>query len=60
MICNGSADVTTTPSSLASFKSRLFQPFWCQLMQIVLEKEAIKWVTHYCAKNCVKLYSCHF
>ena len=27
-----------TPSSLASFKSRLFIPFWYRLTQVVLEK----------------------
>jgi len=31
-----------TPSSLASFKSRLVLPFWYRLTQVVLEKEAVK------------------
>jgi len=33
----GPADVTTTPSSLASLKSRQVEPFWCGLIQVVLE-----------------------
>ena len=28
-----------TPSSLASFKSRLVLPFWCHFTQVVLEKQ---------------------
>ena len=31
----------TTPSSLASFKSRLVLPFWYQLTQVVLEKRPL-------------------
>ena len=30
-----------TPSSLASFKSRLVLPFWYQLIQVVLEKRPL-------------------
>ena len=30
-----------TPSSLASFKSRLVLPFWSQLTQVVLEKRPL-------------------
>jgi len=33
-----------TPSSLASFKSRLVLPFWYRLAEVVLGKEAVKWV----------------
>ena len=33
----GPADATTTPSSLASLKSRQVEPFWCWLIQAVLE-----------------------
>ena len=28
-----------TPPSLASFKSRLALPFWCQITQVVLERD---------------------
>jgi len=35
------ADATATSSSLASLKSRMVLPFWCQLMQIVLEKKPL-------------------
>ena len=31
-----------TPSSLASFKSRLVFPFWYWLTQVVMEKKAVK------------------
>jgi len=31
-------------ASLASLKSKMDLPFWCQLTQVVLEKKAIKWV----------------
>ena len=34
----GPADVTATPSSLASLKCGLFYFFWCRLAQVVLEK----------------------
>jgi len=34
----------TTPSSLALFKSRVVLPFWYQLIQVVVEKEAVKLV----------------
>jgi len=30
-----------TPSSLASFKSRLVSPFWYRLTQVVLEKRPL-------------------
>jgi len=33
----GPADATATPSSLASLKSRLIQPFWCLLTQVYRE-----------------------
>jgi len=33
----GPADATATPSSLASLKSRMVLPFWCQLTQVVLK-----------------------
>jgi len=32
-----------TPSSLASFKSRLVLPFWYWLTQVVLEKRLLNW-----------------
>jgi len=35
----GQADATTTPSFLASLKSRMvftFSPFWCRFAQVVL------------------------
>ena len=32
-----------TPSSLASFKSRLFLPFWCRPTQVVLERRLLNW-----------------
>jgi len=32
-----------TRSSLASFKSRLVLPFWCQLTQVVREKRPLNW-----------------
>jgi len=44
----GPTEATATPSSLASLKSRLVQPFWCRLMQVVtvvLGKEAVKQVS---------------
>jgi len=31
------------PSSLASLKSRMIYPFWCQLTQVVLEKRPSNW-----------------
>jgi len=43
MILIDPADATATPSS-ASVKSRMVLPFWYRLTQVVLEKEAIKWV----------------
>jgi len=33
----GPADATATPSSLASLKSRMVEPFWCRLTQVVPE-----------------------
>jgi len=41
---HGPADATATPSSLASLKSKLVQPFWYWLTRLVLEK-AIKGVS---------------
>ena len=35
--------IPQTPSSLASFKSRLVVPFWYQLAHVVLEKRPL-WV----------------
>ena len=32
---------SNSPSSLASFKSRLVLPFWYQLTQVVLEKRPL-------------------
>jgi len=32
----------SSPSSLASFKSRLVLPYWYRLTQVVLEKKAVK------------------
>jgi len=37
----GPADATATPSSVDSLKSRLVQPFCCQLTQIVLERRPL-------------------
>ena len=37
----GPVDVTATPSSLASLKSRLVEPFLCQLTQVVLKKRPL-------------------
>ena len=39
---HGPADATATLSSLTSLKSRLVQPFWCQLTQVVPEKRSLK------------------
>jgi len=36
-----SADVTATPASLASLKSRMVWPFWCRLTEIVPEKRPL-------------------
>ena len=50
-----------TPSSLASFKSRLVLHFWYQLTQVVLEKEAIKWVCVHVSKYlcmCIRVFFC--
>jgi len=35
------SDATATPSSLASWKSRLVESFWCWLTQVVLEKRPL-------------------
>jgi len=37
----GPADATATPSCLASLRSRLVSPFWCWLIQVVLEKRQL-------------------
>ena len=37
----GPAVATATPSFLASLKSRMVLPFWCQLIQVVLEKRPL-------------------
>ena len=37
----GPADATATPSSLASLKTRMLIPFWCQLTQVVVEKRPL-------------------
>ena len=37
----GPADATATPSSLASLKSRLLQPFWLRITQFVLKKRPL-------------------
>jgi len=34
-------DVTATPSSLPSLKCRMVLPFWCWLIQFVLEKRPL-------------------
>ena len=34
-----------TPSSLASFKSRMVLSFWYRITQVVMEKEAVKWLS---------------
>jgi len=39
------ADASAIPSSFASLKSRLLEPFWSWLTQVVLEKEVVKWVS---------------
>ena len=44
----GPADATATPSSLASFKSRMVSPFWCRLIQVVLEKRSLNWRVSVC------------
>ena len=50
----GPANATATSSSLASLKSRLVQPFWCRLTQVVLE-EAVKRV--FCCSMATALWS---
>jgi len=37
----GPADATATLSSLASLKSRIILPFWCQLSQVVMERRPL-------------------
>ena len=37
-----------SPSSLASFKSRLVLPFWYQLTQVVLEKRPLNGCSRHC------------
>ena len=37
----GLADATATPSFLASLKSRMVLPFWCQLTQVVSENRTL-------------------
>ena len=37
----GPADATATPSSVASLKPGYRQPFWCRLIQVVLEKRPL-------------------
>ena len=46
VICLERADATATPSSLGALKSKFIYPFWCQLTQVVLQKEniLIKWL----------------
>jgi len=39
---NGPVDATANPSYLASLKSRMVPPFWCQLSQVVQEKRPLK------------------
>ena len=39
----GPVDATASPSSLASFNSRLVLPFWYELTQVVLEKRPLSW-----------------
>jgi len=46
------ATATQTPSSLASFKSRLVLPFWCRLTHIVLEKRSLNGcISSSCCQN---------
>jgi len=50
-----------TPSSLASFKSRLVLPFWYQLIQVVLEKRPLNGCSSSsssscCCCNCMAFY----
>ena len=41
-----------TPSSLASFKSRLALPFWFRLNQVVLEKTPLNWCSSGSSLSC--------
>jgi len=42
------ADVTATPSSLASLKSRMVLPLWYQLTQVVLENRPLNGYSNCC------------
>jgi len=42
----GQADAMATSSYLTSLKSRMVLPFWCWIIEAVLEKEAVKQVCH--------------
>jgi len=48
----GPADATATLSSLASLKSRLVEPFWCQITQVVVEKRPLNG----CLSVCLSVY----
>jgi len=48
----GSADAFVSPSSLASLKSRMVLPFWCQLTQVVLEKRPLNGCSSSSSKCC--------
>jgi len=52
----GPADATATPSSLASLKSRMVSPFWCWLIQVVLEKGIKRVFMYTCSTSHCK---CH-
>jgi len=52
----GPAYATATPSSVASLKSRLVQPFWCQLTQVVLEKRPLNGCLSVCLSVCLSLF----
>ena len=67
MFAYGPADAAAsqTPSSLASFKSRLVLPFWYRLTQVVLEKRLLNGCSsssssvvifdHFCQINCLNV-----
>ena len=42
-----------TPSSLASFKSRLVLPFWYRLTQVVMEKRTLNGCNSGSSFNCI-------
>ena len=44
-----------TPSSLASFKFRLFSPFWYRLTQVVLEKMPLMRCSSSCCSSLCRL-----